>query len=732
MHLETSTYYALGIPLYGLLMLTEAWLGQRRGKRVYRVADDLGNLACGMGQILAGLALGPLMLALYAYGYELRLFTLPARSPLTWLVSALLVDLCYYFYHRSGHRLRVLWAVHQVHHQSDGFNFAVALRQPYVSDLYAAFFYFPLPLLGVPLDVFFACVAVLSLNQVTLHTRFFSRPSLGVFNTPQLHELHHAKNAPYADMNFGATFIVWDRIFGTYVAPDPAVTPVLGIAEGYATHDSVRAQWLGIRDIARDVRRAASVRDVWRALFGSPRAEATTERARASDTIPRATKSGALVAFVLVTAAASALLLCQVRLSALWLAAAALAFVFAYHRIGAALDSERRSLRRFVPFVALLAPVLASAGCASSSSGSGGGGSDDAGGSGGGDGGGFEKVDAGAQPVAPTSNANPDGHCNAPTPGIAEDVSKPTTVVGDGTYASCTADKVVLAVNAGGVVTFNCGPLTLTIVVPEIQIMNDGGKGDGSVTIDGGGKITLSGNGANRVLYQNTCDMALHYTTPHCQNQPAPHLVLQNIGIASGKSNATDSVLGGGAVFVGGGTFKMFNVLVKDSTQPNLKQDYAGGAVYTFNQATQPVYITNSTFRGNTGCNGGALGGIGTSYAITNSIFASNKTLGSGQNPAKSGTPGGGLGGAIYNDGNGYTLSICGTAFTGNTAAELGSGAIFQVVDDLKGALVIDQSKFTANSNAGSVQSAAHPSIYVEAADKQGNAGVTIATTTFN
>ena len=310
-------------------------------------------------------------------------------------------------------------------------------------------------------------------------------------------------------------------------------------------------------------------------------------------------------------------------------------------------------------------------------------------------------------------------------------MSAPTTVVGDGTAASCTGDKVVTAVHAGGVVTFNCGAQPLTIVVPEIQIFNDGGKGDGSVTIDGGGKITLSGNGKNRILYQNTCDQALHYTTPHCQNQPAPHLVLQNIGLTAGNATATDSVLGGGAVFVGGGTFKVFNVLVTNSAQPNLKQDYAGGGIYTFNQATQPVYITNSTFDGNSGCNGGALGSIATSYAITNSIFSNNKTLGNGENPAKPGTPGGGLGGAIYNDGNGYTLSLCGTKVANNTAAELGSGSIFQVVDDLKGALVIDQSAFTGNSNTGSVQSKTHPSIYVEATDKAGNAGVTITATTF-
>ncbi|HTR54801.1 MAG TPA: hypothetical protein VMJ10_29130 [Kofleriaceae bacterium] len=334
--------------------------------------------------------------------------------------------------------------------------------------------------------------------------------------------------------------------------------------------------------------------------------------------------------------------------------------------------------------------------------------------------------------VPPGTNGNPDGHCALPPGALAEDVSMPTTVVGTGTPASCTADEVVAAVHAGGVVTFDCGTAPLTIVVPEIDIFNDGGKGDGSVTIDGGGLITLSGGGANRILYQNTCDQNLHYTTPHCQDQPAPHLVVQNIGFTAGSANATSSVLGGGAMYVGGGTFKAYNVRFDHSTQPNLEQDYAGGAIYTFNQATQPVYIVSSTFDTNSGCSGGALGSIGTSYSILNSVFSNNMTLGNGENPAKPGTPGGGLGGAIYNDGNSYTLSICGTSFTTNTAAELGSGTIFQVVDDLNGQLVIDQSAFTGNSNTGSVQSASHPSIYVEAMDKQGNAGVTITATTFH
>jgi hypothetical protein len=355
--------------------------------------------------------------------------------------------------------------------------------------------------------------------------------------------------------------------------------------------------------------------------------------------------------------------------------------------------------------------------------------------------GGAQSSGAGASGAAPIGNAG-SGPCSIPAAAAAADISQPTTVVGDGTAASCTADKVVAAVAAGGVVTFSCGADPLTIIVPEISIVNDGGATkDGSVTIDGGGKITLSGGGKNRILRQNPCDQSLHYTSTHCNDQDTPHLVLQNIGFTAGAGWAeqTDDkgVLGGGALYVGGGTFKAVNVTITNSQQTNaageLVQDLAGGAIYSVDMSTgSPVYLVNCSFEGNSGVNGGALGSIGTSWTILNSVFKNNSTTGHGENPARSGTEGGGLGGAIYNDGNDYTLTICGSQFDGNQASELGSGAIFQVVDNLKGNLAIDQTAFIGNSDTGDVQgSAKHPGIYVEAQNKvDGTSGVTITSST--
>ena len=102
-----------------------------------------------------------------------------------------------------------------------------------------------------------------------------------------------------------------------------------------------------------------------------------------------------------------------------------------------------------------------------------------------------------------------------------------------------------------------------------------------------------------------------------------------------------------------------------------------------------PVYIVNDTFTGNSCSNGAALSGLFANFAVYNSLMTSNKAIGSGANPAKSGTPVGGSGGAIYTDGAGYNLLVDGTAISGNTATE-GGGAIFFVVNSGGGTLTID------------------------------------------
>lgn len=339
-----------------------------------------------------------------------------------------------------------------------------------------------------------------------------------------------------------------------------------------------------------------------------------------------------------------------------------------------------------------------------------------------------------------TSPGSVAGNCTIPAEAEPVDVSSPTTVVGTGTAASCTSAAFVAAVAKGGIITFNCGSEPLTINTTETaKIFNKvNNVNNERVVIDGGGLVTLDGGKDHRILYQNTCDETLIWASERCDLQDFPKLVVQNIHFQNGLGMSSEvtggnELNGGGALFVGGGTFKAYNVKFTGNAETHvageLAQDLAGGAIYNWN-LKGTTYFVNCAFEGNTATNGGAIGEQFVSTVIINSTFANNKATGTGMNPARQGTTGGGLGGAIYNDGNDYSLTICGTTFTNNTANELGSGSIFQVVNNLKGDLNLDYCTLTGNSNNGSVQRNA--SIYVEARDKTGNAGVNITNTTIN
>ena len=297
---------------------------------------------------------------------------------------------------------------------------------------------------------------------------------------------------------------------------------------------------------------------------------------------------------------------------------------------------------------------------------------------------------------------NPEGACDIPDEAGPEDVSTPDHVIGTGTAASCTADAVVAAVAEGGVITFDCGdePVTITLTEPA-KVFNDASD---KVVLDGGGKVTLSGGGTTRILYMNTCDEAQHWTSSHCDDQPTPELTVQNITFVDGNATGGEPD-GGGAIFARGGRLKLVNTRFFNNVCADTGPD-VGGAVRVFQQSEgKPVYVVNSTFGGaegfgNTCSNGGGISSIGVSWTILNSVFSYNHAVGNGGNPAESGTPGGGSGGAIYNDGNTMTLSICGSLLEHNDVKAYGS-AIFFVSNSMTGTLRIHDSTIRDNTGGG-------------------------------
>lgn len=324
--------------------------------------------------------------------------------------------------------------------------------------------------------------------------------------------------------------------------------------------------------------------------------------------------------------------------------------------------------------------------------------------------------------VAPASSSealppagNPDGFSPVPPAAQPENTSSPDQVIGNGTPASCTSAAVVAAVAQGGVITFDCGPSPVTIDMYETaKVFNDASN---KVVMDGGGKVTLNGRNAVRILYMNTCDPDQHWTTPHCDNQQYPELTVQNITFINGNSKNEHEYDGGGAIWVRGGRFKIVNSRFFNNACADVGPDVGGGAVRVFSQYnTQPVYVVNSTFGGEPGLgnicsNGGALSSIGVSWTIINSLFTDNDTTGWGANPAKPGTPGGGNGGAIALDGNTYTLRLEGTRIQRNRA-RAGGGAVFYVSNNRTGELYVTDSVIVDNPS-DDFETKAYPGFFI-------------------
>jgi hypothetical protein len=324
---------------------------------------------------------------------------------------------------------------------------------------------------------------------------------------------------------------------------------------------------------------------------------------------------------------------------------------------------------------------------------------------------------------------NPDGTATVPAGTGVVDTSDPDRVIGNGTPASCTSAAVVSAVALGGIITFDCGPDPVTITLAATaKIVNTTGP---EIVIDGGGKVTLSGGGVRRILYMNTCDPAQTWTTSHCQNQDHPRLVIQNLSFIDG--NATGQTFdggGGGAIFVRGGRVRIVNSRFFRNQCEATGPDVGGGAVRVLSQHdNQPVYVVNSTFGGaeglgNTCSNGGALSSIGVSWVVLNSVLSWNTAIGNGANPAQPGTPGGGSGGAIYTDGNYFTVRVAGSIIEDNHANE-GGGAVFFVSNNRTGTLRFEQSTLRRNPSDG-FETAGFPGIFFLGSGAPVNVGSTI------
>lgn len=266
---------ALAIPAFLLMIAVEAFVARARGRAVYRFNDAVANLGCGVSsQVVSSVFIGAMRTAAYFWVYAAyRLWDLDSVGVPTWAQWALGiigVDFLFYWFHRANHHVGVLWAGHVVHHHSEDFNLAVALRQSWILRTMALPLFLLLGVVGLPPHIYLAAIALNSFHQFWIHTELIDDlgPLEWVFNTPSHHRVHHAINGEYVDRNFGGMFIVWDRLFGTFRRERSR--PVYGTVARFNSFNPLWANLHYFADLARRSRAQTGWRNKVMVWFAHP------------------------------------------------------------------------------------------------------------------------------------------------------------------------------------------------------------------------------------------------------------------------------------------------------------------------------------------------------------------------------------------------------------------------------------------------------------------------------
>ena len=245
----------IAMPAFLGLVLLEKWWGWYKGKDTVRNMDMVSSLSSGITNSTKDV-LG-LSIAIIGYGWLVEHLAIVHVQSSIWLylIAFIALDLTGYLTHRIDHEINFFWNSHIVHHSSEEFNLACALRQS-ISVFFRVFTIFLLPaaLLGVPANVV-AVVAPLHLfAQFWYHTQHIGRMGFleKIIVTPSHHRVHHAINKEYIDKNYGQIFIFWDKWFGTFQEELPHVKPVYGITRPVQTWNPIKINflhmWLLIKD----------------------------------------------------------------------------------------------------------------------------------------------------------------------------------------------------------------------------------------------------------------------------------------------------------------------------------------------------------------------------------------------------------------------------------------------------------------------------------------------------
>jgi sterol desaturase/sphingolipid hydroxylase (fatty acid hydroxylase superfamily) len=267
---ESPNIIVWAAPAMFFFVLLEWGISRYQNRKLYDKKETIGSICVGVGNVLINLAMKLTLLYMVIGLYNL----LPWRMHFSWwtfIPCYIIFDLCSYWAHRISHEQRFWWATHVVHHSSENYNLTVSFRLSWVQHLKLVFF-LPVALIGFHPVIFFIVNQIAVLFQFWVHTEYIRKlhPVIEyIFATPSNHRVHHGSQEKYINKNYGPTFIIWDRMFGTYVEEDEQ--PLYGLT--HELEDKSNPIYINFHEYAdmwKDVKAAKGFRKKWFYLFGDP------------------------------------------------------------------------------------------------------------------------------------------------------------------------------------------------------------------------------------------------------------------------------------------------------------------------------------------------------------------------------------------------------------------------------------------------------------------------------
>lgn len=260
----------IAMPIFFMLVLLEKWYGWSKGKDTVRIMDMISSLSSGLTNVTKDV-LG-LSVAILSYGWFVKHLSVTHIEEGIWVyvIAFIAMDFSGYWIHRIQHTTNIFWNAHIIHHSSEEFNLACALRQS-ISVFFKIFTFFLIPaaILGVPGNVI-AVVAPLHLFiQFWYHTQHIKNMGAleNIIVTPSHHRVHHAINPEYLDKNYSQVFIIWDKLFGTFQKERKEIPPVYGITRPAATWNPIKINFQHMLLLISDAWKTKNIEDKFRIWF---------------------------------------------------------------------------------------------------------------------------------------------------------------------------------------------------------------------------------------------------------------------------------------------------------------------------------------------------------------------------------------------------------------------------------------------------------------------------------